>query len=88
MWTSDQNTLTSIVPEYGTDRLVNAAGGPGPPAFPHQGARGSDYFFFAFFFAFFLAAFFFAGIRCPPPFGYRMDLAALSGYKPRNIVQQ
>jgi hypothetical protein len=34
-----------------------------------------SYFFFAFFSAFFLAAFFFAGIKCPPPFGYRDQLS-------------
>ena len=45
--------------------------GADPPAFPHRGATYVHYFFFAFFFAFFLAAFFFAGITCPPPFGYR-----------------
>jgi hypothetical protein len=46
--------------------------GDGSPGAPHHGATEADYFFFAFFFAFFLAAFFFAGIRCPPPFGYRV----------------
>jgi hypothetical protein len=54
-----------------TDRLVNVAGGPGPPALPIIGGVEEKNYFFAFFFAFFLAAFFFAGIECPPPFGYR-----------------
>jgi hypothetical protein len=55
----------------GTDRLVNVAGGPGPPALPIIGGVEEKSYFFAFFFAFFLAAFFFAGIEYPPPFGYR-----------------